>query len=213
MFVLVINEVIVRWVVQNHTIGTGSWTRIHYLECPLPCRPTPWNGIFLNGAINWFCNDRRSSKFIVAFDFENERFQVVPPPPHFGAGQKVDISEMKMGILGGSLCISHFSSNGHLDVWVMMDYGVQGSWTKAISIGPFPSGLYQRIKYQNNGEILMFNRGTAPVSYNPVRKSFSYLKFHGIVSDFDAIAHIPSFVSLKDVVVGDTVVVLNVKSR
>ena len=42
---------------------------------------------------------------------------------------------------------------------------------------------------------------------------FKHLRFQVIRSEFEAIAHTPSFISLKDIVSGSNVEVLNVNSR
>ncbi|CAL5346050.1 unnamed protein product [Camellia sinensis] len=70
------------------------------------------------------------------------------------------------------------------------------------------------MSYLRNGAILFFHRmSNAVYYYDPKKWELIFLKLSGIKSRFEAIAHIPSFISLKDIVMGDNLAVLNIKSR
>ncbi|KAF7138386.1 hypothetical protein RHSIM_Rhsim07G0063400 [Rhododendron simsii] len=98
----------------------------------------------------------------------------------------------------------------------MKDYGTQESWSKDYCIdtctdhGRWLHGLYEPMSYLRNGAILLFHRlGNAVVYYDPKIEEFYFLKLRGIKSKFEAIAHTPSFISLKDAVGG----VLHIMTR
>ncbi|KAI8545929.1 hypothetical protein RHMOL_Rhmol07G0075600 [Rhododendron molle] len=206
-----------RRVAEIHTLGTGSWKRIGIA----PCAPSVSNlgfPTYLNGAIHWLCSDLNSD-YIISFNFDNEKFQSFPPPPpsddiDFDASRNVSL-----GVLGEWLCICN-SEFEYLDIWVMKDYGTQESWSKDYCIdtctyhGRWLRGLYEPMSYLRNGAILLFHRlGNAVVYYDPKIEEFYFLKLRGIKSKFEAIAHTPSFISLKDAVGGGNLAVLNIKSR
>ncbi|KAK9266483.1 hypothetical protein L1049_001689 [Liquidambar formosana] len=112
-----------------------------------------------------------------------------------------------MGVLKGSLCLCDASSYDVTDIWVMKDYGVKESWFKEFKIDTshldrWPTGLCQPIDVLKSGDLLMYHANNALVSYNGVE--FKYFKICEIESKFLAVAHIPSFVSLKDMM-GDKV--------
>ncbi|KAG6780107.1 hypothetical protein POTOM_016519 [Populus tomentosa] len=73
--------------------------------------------------------------------------------------------------------------------------------------------VHHPIRILNNEEILMIQGLNALVSYNHLRMKLRRHKIHGIQSNFGASIHIPSFVSLKDIVGGDVVEVLIVKVK
>ncbi|CAK9142021.1 unnamed protein product, partial [Ilex paraguariensis] len=98
-------------------------------------------------------------------------------------------------------------------------YGVKSSWTRMSSIDSrtaewWSCWLYQPISQLQNGPLLMFlNRESALIYYDTKKKEWRYLKIYGIKSNCEAVAHIPSFISLKDAVIGNSGVVLNINSR
>ncbi|KAK9284316.1 hypothetical protein L1049_023487 [Liquidambar formosana] len=209
---------------ETHTVGSGEWRRIG--SCPFSlCRKS--FPAFLNGALHWFRDDYHPD-FIVSFNFGDERFQTIqPPPPYFLANDQFGPkqssyrsyysfkSEISMGVLKGSLYLCDSSSYGHFDIWVMKEYGVKESWFKEFKINTllgrtWPAGLYQPIDFLENGDLLMYFKRNALISYDGVE--FKYFKIRETESKFLAVAHIPSFVSLKDMV-GNNVEVLNVRSR
>lgn len=206
-----------RRVAEIHTLGTGSWKRIGIA----PCAPSVSNlgfPTYLNGAIHWLCSDLNSD-YIISFNFDNEKFQSFPPPP---PSDDIDFDtsrNVSLGVLGEWLCICN-SEFEYLDIWVMKDYGTQESWSKDYCIdtctdhGRWLRGLYEPMSYLRNGAILLFHRlGNAVVYYDPKIDEFYFLKLRGIKSKFEAIAHTPSFISLKDAVGGGNLAVLNIKSR
>ncbi|XP_059649211.1 F-box protein At3g07870-like isoform X2 [Cornus florida] len=125
--------------------------------------------------------------------------------------------KVSMGILKGCLWICEASN--YINIWVMKKYGVQESWTKLFAIDTINDprwsvGLYQPIKYLEDGAILMFHYFTSTlICYDPDGPKLKYLKIHGTKMKFEAIVHSPSFISLKEAVVGDNAMVLNIYSR
>ncbi|XP_065870204.1 F-box protein CPR1-like isoform X1 [Euphorbia lathyris] len=152
---------------------------------------------------------------IVSFDCEKECFLPFSSPPLI-EDNRVNVG---MGVLGGCLCVCDSSNQSLICVWVMKKYGVEKSWTKVFEINMcycdiLLYGLYQPIKYMNNGALLMFNYPRSDLIYYDPRKPV--LKLFGdyhIESSIEIIAHTPSFMSLKDVLSGCNVEVLNVNSR
>ncbi|XP_059653780.1 F-box protein CPR1-like [Cornus florida] len=175
-------------------------------------------------------NESSSTDYIVSFSFDNEQLQLFPSPPHEhdGSDEDDDISmvnscvkyNVSMGVLEGCLCICDASSHDFIDMWVMKIYGVQESWTKMFTLDNqpdqrWPNGLYQPINYLKNGAVVMFRQFVkcALICYDPERPNIKYLKICGAESKFEAIPYVPSLISLKDAIVGENVVVLNISSR
>ncbi|KAL7211814.1 hypothetical protein ACSBR2_014635 [Camellia fascicularis] len=207
-----------RRVAEIHTLGTGSWKRIG--SAPHSTYSYKLRAAtYLNGTLHWF--DINNTDYIISFDFDNDEFKSFPPPPH--ERSHVCYSEkpnMSIGALRGQLCVCDSSYFEYIELWVMEKYGVQGSWTKQFSISTMTDhsrwlrGLYEPMSYLRNGAILFFHRmSNAVYYYDPKKWELIFLKFFGIKSRFEAIAHIPSFISLKDIVMGDNLAVLNIKSR
>ncbi|KAL6989805.1 hypothetical protein U1Q18_015556 [Sarracenia purpurea var. burkii] len=204
---------------EIHELGTGSWKMIGCAPSSLangednygPGIPT-----YLNGALHWFlfwCSNN-----IVSFNFDSESFQSVPPPPLKYAKINFDMCwKISLGVLGGQLCICDCYNCEYSEVWTMEKYGIQGSWRKVFHSNTLTDGgrrlycQYEPMSRLRNGAILLFDSVNNAVLYcDPKNEQFKCLKLRGIKSKFKAFAHIPSFISLKDAVMGDNLSVLNI---
>ncbi|XP_059649623.1 uncharacterized protein LOC132295384 [Cornus florida] len=90
---------------------------------------------------------------------------------------------------------------------------------KTVTLDTLPDGrsprcLDQPPSYQKDGAVLIFDYSRSGlIYYDPKGPKFRYFKIKGVNSKFEAIAYIPSFISLKDAIVGDDAKVLNINSR
>ncbi|KAK3014725.1 hypothetical protein RJ639_008395 [Escallonia herrerae] len=201
---------------EVHTLGTPSWRSVE----GAPLCSDIWKLKFpsyLNGALHWFrvCYQRKEE--IVSFDIKAEKFHSIPSRPNgfSSIGNWEDM--ITLGVLDGCLFICDSSESGSFGLWVMKDYGVAESWINVFQAMPridkWPCGLYQPIKYMENGALLIFHSANYLLYYDQTKPGFKYLKLHGFQTKFEALSHIPSFVSLKDYGIGDDTSVLNVMSR
>ncbi|KAL7250096.1 hypothetical protein ACSBR1_012152 [Camellia fascicularis] len=118
---------------------------------------------------------------------------------------------VRVGVLRDSLSISDFSNPFHWDIWIMKDYGIKESWSKEFVIGNVTGkrgygDYYETIMILKNGEILMLVNKGVLVLYSPKEGRVEKLNIDGININpaFYGTAHIPSFVSLKDVAKGES---------
>ncbi|GFY94390.1 hypothetical protein Acr_09g0008360 [Actinidia rufa] len=189
------------------TLGTESWRRIGDAPCPLLGGSFD---SFLNGNLHWLTNSVSASNRICSFDFESEQFRSVPSPTHFDPVYVHKISWINVGVLGGQLCLCYIIGDAEFDVWVMKDYGVESSWTREFVIdikfycGLNVDNLNHPIRFLNNGDLLFISDSKSIVSYSPRKGTFKNFKALG-TQNIQAITHIPSFVSLKDMARGKTV--------
>ncbi|KAL7218812.1 hypothetical protein ACSBR2_011976 [Camellia fascicularis] len=191
-----------------YTIGEGSWRDIVIVPYYLINRSV---NSFVNGALHWLTFTQDSPDFIRCFDFGSEQFRVVPEPPECGLARKNFMGFVCVGVLRVSLSISDFSNPFHWDIWIMKDYGIKESWSKEFVIGNVTGkrgygDYYETIMILKNGEILMFVNKGVLVLYSPKEGRVEKLNIDGININpaFYGTAHIPSFVSLKDVAKGES---------
>ncbi|XP_058225939.1 F-box protein At3g07870-like [Rhododendron vialii] len=206
---------------EIHTLGTGSWKRVRNVPSSLYYN----NGspTYLNGSLHWIYTEENGSNSIVSFNFDIEKFQSVPPPPFkLWKIDKEMTGEWVLGVLGGCLCVCDGSGFEKLKIWVMKEYGVQESWSKEFCFitqtneGRWIYGTYDPICLLRNGAVVLFHSSSGALFYHdPKKHGFKFLKPQdGYKSPkYVAIAHIPSFISLKDVVKGHNMAVLPTKSR
>jgi F-box interacting protein len=175
--------------------------------------------LYLNGAVHWLATGDSSLIYICSFNFDQEKIIKLSLPESFNESEENRaIGNMRFGVLRDCLYVSDVRSYAHFELWVLKDYNDDKfSWIKEVIIDNFsvdiwPRGLYQPIKYLDNGDLLMFHPSSALVCYNPKQKSFRYFKIGEADSEFDMIPHIPSLIPMKDVInmEGSEVEILNV---
>ncbi|WCJ18632.1 hypothetical protein M5689_000967 [Euphorbia peplus] len=197
---------------QVHILGTSSWKNIESDACSGYTLTFP---TYLNGSVHWFCHREEKLSQMVSFDCEKECFLPFSLPP-LEEPNKVNVG---MGVLEGCLCICDSSSLTSIFVWLMKNYGPEKSWTQLFKIDMRRSdcllyGLYQPIKYLNNGALLMFNYPRSVLLYyDPKKRDLLPLEFSPKGSKQEIVLHTPSFSSFKYVLAGCNVEILNVHSR
>ncbi|XP_065872420.1 putative F-box/kelch-repeat protein At3g17570 [Euphorbia lathyris] len=192
---------------EVHILGTKTWKNIDFFTQAMPAHPPA----YLNGFLYWSSYLKPLSIF--SFDIEKERFGSLSAPP-------LNKPYNNVGVLGGELCICEVLESG-VHVWTMKDNGTEKVWSKVFSFDHMYSrkrryyARFRPIKYMNDGALLMFNSGEDALVYmDPKENELRFLKVCQckIDSKVEAIAHIPSFVSLKHVLSGQNVKVYNVRS-
>ncbi|KAE9459721.1 hypothetical protein C3L33_08360, partial [Rhododendron williamsianum] len=170
---------------------------------------------------------------IPLYDEESVIESVMRCPPKAGVKLKAKDHEFKVvNSCNGLLCLCEPSTDLYNTVWrnpiasKMNEYKVirirgpfstkerdNGSMTEIHTVG---TGSWKRIcnvPSSLRGAILVFDPSSGGLFYQDSTKpGFKFLKFHGSESKYEAIAHIPSFISLKDALKGDNLAVLNTKS-
>ncbi|KAK9284699.1 hypothetical protein L1049_023875 [Liquidambar formosana] len=209
------------WEIEIYTLGTASWRSTGFSQksaCPPRC------DCLLNGSLHWVLYYGGGLESICSFHIGNETFQTLPIPPLFDlcvcGGHKRSIRGLNLGVFDGYLCICGYDSKTHYGIWVMKEYGVQESWSKLfvieISVPARNVRLwwadYIPIKFLNDGGLLMLRNGETLVSYSFKERSFEMVR-NRIPQFFEAVSHSPSFLSFKDIAMGENLKVLNVKPR
>lgn len=166
----------------KYSLRTDSWKRVGDLEgtgIPLS------NSINLvSGKLHWSTSPETSSGFrweIVCLDFESGVCGILDQPDYGGS----DIA-LTLGVLGGCLCILCYEIDTHVDVWVLKEYGVKGSWTKLFRFPCVDRGgrfvFLKPLCMLPNGEILLIF-GRSLVFCNPACGSFRVRE----VTNFDRV--------------------------
>lgn len=187
---------------EIHTLGTETWKEIDFsAEEIFGLCPT-----YFNGFLYWPC---QAPPFcVISFDVENERVRSISRPPMGDYRGRV---EVRIGVLGGELSVSCYLNSGETEVWVMKGYGV---WSKVFSFCLDGGKIWHfgpclPVKYLNNEAMLLFNSSTNSFIYKHPRKpGFQYFKLQQAYALVELTAYVPSFVSLKDVLSGLDVKVL-----
>uniref|UniRef100_A0A7N2MD30 F-box domain-containing protein n=1 Tax=Quercus lobata TaxID=97700 RepID=A0A7N2MD30_QUELO len=121
-----------------------------------------------------------NSTFICHFDIENEQLKPFPGPPVQDFSQ---VEKMNLGVSGGFLYLSeNLLTSCSVEIWVMKDYGIKKSWTKEFVI-PDTQCLY---------------------AYNARGYNEHQLEVRGISTSYSMYPFVPSLVSLKEAVIGES---------
>ncbi|GAU30644.1 hypothetical protein TSUD_224000 [Trifolium subterraneum] len=210
-----------RMILEINTLGMPSWRNVEV--DPQISNSRLKYSTYLNGMIHWirFEGQNRS---ILCFCLESERFQSFPSPPHvFTYDDKISPIEcISMGESRGLLYICDTSFHD-VTMWVMNEYGIGESWTKIYHIDTLINslgtpgcryGLCWPLKHFEDGaSIVLYHSRNCLIYYEPEKYGFKVFRIHGTDSILvQIIRHTPSLISLKDIVKGDDIEVLNIYS-
>jgi len=105
------------------------------------CHPHVNNGVYVSGAINWLTIQNKTEYewnhisidqfLILSLDLTTETYRLLLPPQGFVEVPPVDPA---VTVLMDCLCFSHRFKETHFVLWMMMEYGVQESWTQFLKI-------------------------------------------------------------------------------
>ncbi|MED6131176.1 hypothetical protein PIB30_007471 [Stylosanthes scabra] len=196
-----------QFVAELYTLGDHAWTTIRTASALPASMPNASFDPSLNGALHWPGITTCISQLICSFDLRTNKFKWIPPPPDLDIDS---LSGITLGVLKGCLCLCFVvPAANRFETWFMKDYGVQQSWTLSfyIDINSY-CGLrlldrHRPIAFTNNGDMWLKDGSVSDsyslVSYTPQTGSFKLIHTPK-VSRMQAIPHVLSFVSLKDIV-------------
>ncbi|XP_062102948.1 F-box protein At3g07870-like [Humulus lupulus] len=193
-----------------HTLGTDSWRSVDYAPQTKFKLGFP---TYLDGALYGLYVDHGRPNYIISFNFDDEKFEQLDVPPEC---EKTWITDITMGVLRGNLCVCD-RSDLSVDIWTLQSFStVRKAWSKLITVHcDWPYGLYQPIHGFNSGALLIFRNDTSELMYsNPDGFEPKCIHLCGLKTRYETIVHIPSFMSLRDIVAGNSnVEILNVNTR
>ncbi|XWS31046.1 hypothetical protein CRYUN_Cryun23aG0043300 [Craigia yunnanensis] len=189
------------------TIGDPTWRNIGMLPYDLT-RPTP--KALVNGRLHWLSkpNKYTTGSLLISFDLATEQFQEVPKPACCG----LERCFHHLMVLGGCLSAGAYHDNEQLEIWVLKEYGVKGSWIKEFTIGAylpqtlqqndllhfnnamacFPNSSVRVLCILKNGEILLEYGNRVLVLYDPQHGTFKELTFPEMPHWYKTVVHVGS---------------------
>ncbi|KAF6145015.1 hypothetical protein GIB67_013366 [Kingdonia uniflora] len=191
---------------EIQTLGSNTWRNLG--DVPYPVYGKYSEG-FVNGSLHWMTYKSvgcHFSELIISFNVSSEEFIVIPPPPGYSEPLHFKDHSLSLGNLGGFLCLKDkLCGDDRLEIWIMKDYGVRSSWTKDYVICGQPLGLKNPffsphpLILLDSGNLVMQYNDTLGF-YNPKCRTFKDFGIHKIPLRFEAIIHVGSFISLKNII-------------
>ncbi|KAI9123662.1 hypothetical protein K1719_004962 [Acacia pycnantha] len=120
--------------VKIYSLRTNSWKSIQRMPYALCSRTM---GVFVGGALHWVVTRKLeldSPDLIIAFDLKHENFREVPMPE---LGNESNF-QMKVALLGQSLCMLANYQYTRVDFWVMKEYGHKETWCNLFILNQSP---------------------------------------------------------------------------
>ncbi|GAU24035.1 hypothetical protein TSUD_328390 [Trifolium subterraneum] len=209
-----------RVILEVNTLGSPSWRNVEVdprISISSLKYPT-----CVNGVLHWIKLEGQE-RSILCICFESERLQPFPSPPHVfeihDNRHTISMGELKGFIY---ICDLNFS---FVTMWVMNEYGIEESWTNVYNIETsvdswssfsWHYGLCWPVKpFEEGAAILLYHSCNCFVYYEPEKYRCKVFQIRGTRSTYiGVIPHIPSLISLKDIVKGgDNNEVLSIHSR
>jgi F-box interacting protein len=168
---------------EIYSLRSGSWRQLH-LSVNI-ARHLVSQSVALDGAFLWHDNytfDDCVDDRIVAFDFRDEKFRKMQFPDA-RLFYDYDICMRTLMELKGSVAMLIFGREERkikkdLEIWVMLEFGVNESWTRLIII-QLPLHLEIPLRFWKNGELFMENSEGQMVLYDLLAQTETNLQFEG----------------------------------
>jgi F-box interacting protein len=168
---------------EIYSLRSGSWRQLH-LSVNI-ARHLVSQSVALDGAFLWHDNytfDDCVDDRIVAFDFSDEKFRKMQFPDA-RLFYDYDICMRTLMELKGSVAMLIFGREERkikkdLEIWVMLEFGVNESWTRLIII-QLPLHLEIPLRFWKNGELFMENSEGQMVLYDLLAQTETNLQFEG----------------------------------
>ncbi|KAF9609010.1 hypothetical protein IFM89_012349 [Coptis chinensis] len=148
------------------TLGTTRWRRV---EDHVPkIQITHPFSVLVNGNLHWISSEQDGPLSIFAFNVASEKFCEFESPP-FQQEQGRPFGDLR--VIEELLCFIDMKEFDEFEMWVMKDYGVQGSWAKEYKFNSqvLNCTLHNYMCGQN---VFKLKNGEFLVKYGP--KDFGY---------------------------------------
>ncbi|MBA0570831.1 hypothetical protein Golob_004437, partial [Gossypium lobatum] len=168
---------------EIYTIGSGTWRSIG--NTPTGSVSLPFTA-FLNGALHW-SKSSLGGEFINSFDFDTERFGIVPPPDHF---QELD-KESGEATTGG------FGYDSYQPMVVLSNEEILMLYNEVIVV----TNSYLPKALLSSGQILYLTKKVIDFNNQKVKR-LEETRLSQTRARFNAIAYTRCFISLYTVAKG-----------
>ncbi|KAK7295543.1 hypothetical protein RJT34_18453 [Clitoria ternatea] len=146
--------------VEFFSLKTNSWNCVKFQGLYDEIKQEFKAGVLVNGAIHWLVLPVHSHlPAIVAFDWTEQSFYEIPPPPTDYLTLDEFAAFPKPRVMGGYLAVCYPGYRMEVDVieiWVMKEYRVRSSWTKTLVVSAslnFVPGAFSPMCYTKGGGI------------------------------------------------------------
>ncbi|XP_062115241.1 putative F-box protein At3g21120 [Humulus lupulus] len=199
----------VDWLSNNskavvYSLATNLWKEIKFdwseMNFDLDINDIVINstGVFCKGVIYWhlcihkvlsvdelLSSDEKLHDKLLSFDVSDEIFNGLPLPDNLQSVEPTwDPKWNTLSVWNESLALFRYSSEREgeilVEVWVMMDDCLVGSWIKQLVVGPLV-GIQAALTFSCKGDELLFQgEDRRLVSYNVRRQKLRNLSSHGV---------------------------------
>ncbi|KAK3182670.1 hypothetical protein Dsin_029956 [Dipteronia sinensis] len=171
-----------------YSLRNDSWTSIQihllYKDYKSFIAKCSRSGVFLNEVIHWVSKDVKGSFMIAVFDLVQEKFKTLPPPYIIPNNNCMYC----LGILSGCLCLTVEISHFNIQVWIMKEYGMKGSWTRILICASFY--WLKPLWYSNNSETMLILSDTREFVFcNTKDGKCKSIEVHGMRKRLDGITY------------------------
>ncbi|KAF9609002.1 hypothetical protein IFM89_012341 [Coptis chinensis] len=148
------------------TLGTTRWRRVED-HVPKIYKTQPFS-VLVNGNLHWISSKQDGPLSIFAFNVASEKFCEFESPPF---QQEQGRLKGALRVIEELLCFIDMKEFDEFEMWVMKDYGVQGSWAKEYKFNAqvLNCTLHNYMCGQN---VFKLKNGEFLVKYGP--KDFGY---------------------------------------
>ncbi|XP_028799933.1 F-box/kelch-repeat protein At3g23880-like [Neltuma alba] len=154
-----------------------SWKHVTGIPPPPPrdLKEGSFDRVLINGALHWIVwNKIEGYPFVLTFDLTHEVFGEILLPRSIAN----DAYSLSIMAVGDSIAVSSKKKNKFSEriwsVWIMKQYGIDGSWTNKVSTNELHP--IEVLDIRKNGDIILEKRAGQFVRYNPSTSTTKVLR-------------------------------------
>ncbi|KAM1346297.1 hypothetical protein ACFX13_036360 [Malus domestica] len=179
--------VVASYEVNVYSLKSKAWKRIQSMPPRDGFRLPPLQSVAvcLNSALSWKMDchlDDDRPGMILTLDLASEKYREFPIPI------RGDEDEISLGLVGGYLCICHRNfevSDFQIDVWIMKEYGVTGSWNLLCSVEKSVDSHIKPLVFSKNGDMVLFEMDCEQLFWFDLEKKSAKVEFCREPGDFE----------------------------
>ncbi|KAM1153065.1 hypothetical protein FF1_035559 [Malus domestica] len=179
--------VVASYEVNVYSLKSNAWKRIQSMPPRDGFRLPPLQSVAvcLNSALSWKMDchlDDDRPGMILTLDLASEKYREFPIPI------RGDEDEISLGLVGGYLCICHRNfevSDFQIDVWIMKEYGVTGSWNLLCSVEKSVDSHIKPLVFSKNGDMVLFEMDCEQLFWFDLEKKSAKVEFCREPGDFE----------------------------
>ncbi|KAF2301785.1 hypothetical protein GH714_029245 [Hevea brasiliensis] len=144
-----------------------------------------------NGTFHWWAREDNWKYVIVSFELSKDAIKTTALPDTINPRNSWQTTFCLNGYIALPFC-----DNNHVELWVLLEYGVKESWTKLFTIA-CPENVSQPLGFSSNGKLFLATWEGQLLVWNPTTEAIVHIRVNGVPETLQTVTYMESYIPLK----------------